>query len=722
MYNATPVQVPMVIGGTSAPAPVGLYPGGQITLGGSMYVNAPLRVHGDLRVFLNADLGDQINIWGDLEFADGASTLSISRINEQGGSEIITPISALPSNAPNFTTGGGVLRDIREIADTQGYPRSVPRKEAPLVDEEDPSTQQFRYRLATRNSGIVTGPPGGQFNLGRLGYGRGIYIENFEDKADDTEDGAFTQRFDWLNPNNGHPNSRWDGPLYTPDGVQIQMYAERNNNSPEVGGMWIRRNARVRPNLPPDTWRNYNGADTNTYLLQFKLGYGNDGNIHIINGLTPGVATFSNPGMGDFDQGPIFNGIILSEGNMRVRGIVPFDVQMTLVSMKTTYVEGSIIKGNALSTCAVLAKDNTVVNTSQMFSPLLPTERLADNGDPSSPWGARITGPGKEARFFAQFISNPLTGNSWMQDYTFPQGGQTLVPGMFLAQAGGTSTGGNGFYNLLVNAFSAPNINNATYMFSALNPPNAASPFYPGQDPIPTWGMAYTGQILPNFEKRSYQFYPTAGHGNYTLALDGSEEEFLIQKDATIAPPGGNQEVVLSRFALQPYDVRIEAVLYAQEGSFFVLPGPWFNWNPNDRRDSFVSAADRMAQFGATEEYPFYGEPLNIRITIVGSVSENFPPAMSDQEEWLRKWGWMPVEYGGSGIRIPNQHNPNNSQTYVPNLFINYDPVLITGRVGGSFDPTTAASIRFDRFGRDLPPMPKLPVGTNLFYFGEVNP
>jgi hypothetical protein len=47
--------------------------------------------------------------------------------------------------------------------------------------------------------------------------------------------------------------------------------------------------------------------------------------------------------------------------------------------------------------------------------------------------------------------------------------------------------------------------------------------------------------------------------------------------------------------------------------------------------------------------------------------------------------------------------------------------MLVSGRVGGSFDPA-ARILRTDSFGRPLPPMPKLPVGTKLLYFGELNP
>jgi hypothetical protein len=121
---------------------------------------------------------------------------------------------------------------------------------------------------------------------------------------------------------------------------------------------------------------------------------------------------------------------------------------------------------------------------------------------------------------------------------------------------------------------------------------------------------------------------------------------------------------------------------------------------------------------------------VDVKVTIIGSVSENFPASMADQSLWLQHWGWIPAEFGESGQYVPDQHFPripgtNNpdfsNSNYVPNLSINYDPVLSSGRVDGSFDPNDRL-IRTDDFGRALPPLPKLPVGTKLLYFGEVNP
>ncbi|PNA05903.1 hypothetical protein C1X93_30675, partial [Pseudomonas sp. GW456-11-11-14-LB1] len=90
------------------------------------------------------------------------------------------------------------------------------------------------------------------------------------------------------------------------------------------------------------------------------------------------------------------------------------------------------------------------------------------------------------------------------------------------------------------------------------------------------------------------------------------------------------------------HNIRIEASMFAEEGSFFVIPGAWANPNPNDRRDAYQSAVasyvsggmsaadaknaadrDRFQAFGSSPDTVFYAEPLDVKIDIIGSVSEN---------------------------------------------------------------------------------------------------
>lgn len=725
-FTSTPVDVvvPRIVGNLQVAPPNG-YPASQLTVGGPMYFNADLVVHGVVDAYLNRDLGQQVNVAGEMRYADGNSMMNLHAITAQSGVEVIQTAQALPSNDPNFTTHGGVFRDGREGLDALGYPRDSVYKDPPLINEEDPNTGLRRFIVATRNSGsLSTDGSGRTFNLGVLGFGRGVYIDNSEDRGQDSEDGSFTLRWDYLNPHNGHSASGWDpggAPFYVPNACYILLTRD---------GFTITRN--IRRNS--DTWRDYTRTDTGRHTLRFKVGYGTNPNegFRIINELTPGVTNFFAPTASDFDQGPLFNGVIYCEGDVRIRGVIPFGrdpgnsgrpmgVQLTVASGGNIYVEGSITRAHPTrSTLALLAENNVVLNTTQFVTWASVNEVVTDNNDPTNPGRIKVQ-DGEPFNALVQYPLDPVNG------YTFnnpDSGGNPIRPSLFVAHAADFNR--SAFVNLLINElFSATP---APYHFDPNDTRNAAIPFYPNP-PIFTYGLADpSSQVLPVFEKRSFPLIPINQFGaGYTLFFGGDENMFQLKLDNTIAPPGRGP-YMLSRITAMPMDVEINAVLYAQNGSFFIIPGLWFNPNPNDRRDAFQSALNRFSQFSASPEYPFYGDPLDIKVTINGSVSENFPPMMGDQEKWLEKWGWIPAEYGASDEYIPDQHYPRGAggqpqytNRFVPNLFLNYDPLLMSGRVGGSFSPNDPY-VRTDPFGRSLPPMPKLPVGTRLLYFGEVNP
>ena len=114
-------------------------------------------------------------------------------------------------------------------------------------------------------------------------------------------------------------------------------------------------------------------------------------------------------------------------------------------------------------------------------------------------------------------------------------------------------------------------------------------------------------------------------------------------------------------------------------------------------------------------------EPIDCRVSIVGAISQNLPAPISRQAEWLQKWGWIPMEIGGTGRFIPWQHVPEGFDLLghrgVPNFIVIHDTALAGASADGGLNP-----LRTDIFGRALPPTPRLPVSPTLVYFGEVNP
>jgi hypothetical protein len=133
----------------------------------------------------------------------------------------------------------------------------------------------------------------------------------------------------------------------------------------------------------------------------------------------------------------------------------------------------------------------------------------------------------------------------------------------------------------------------------------------------------------------------------------------------------------------QPFDdplpVQIQALIYAQNGSWFVIPGPWFNDDPDE-----ASAGGDPPTSG----YPGYHEPLNIQISVFGAISENMPADLGSAAEWTSKWGG-PYGAGGQGF-----------------LSYEFDPLLRLPR------RETADRVGYLRF-------PRFPLTSDLVVWGE---
>jgi hypothetical protein len=125
--------------------------------------------------------------------------------------------------------------------------------------------------------------------------------------------------------------------------------------------------------------------------------------------------------------------------------------------------------------------------------------------------------------------------------------------------------------------------------------------------------------------------------------------------------------------AVPPLPVEIDALIYAQNGSWFVLPGRWFNDDPDTLE-------------GTAGQVPYYHEPLNIRISVYGAISENMPADQGAVTEWSSKWGG-PVDQGAAGF-----------------LSYRFDPILRAQRT-----ETERGYLRF----------PNFPITTDLVVWGE---
>ena len=780
--GAIPVDVQTAWGYGPAAAQLGRPTWANVPGGGSLYSNASIKWHGDGFIALNRFLGENWKVNGAIMPADpstagpNTSSLTIRPFDFNRATNQWQPLpdvmvggTALNSDRGDFSTQNGLLQDgARQDVDPNGNPRGVGRLEPPSILARDPQSNVNRYQ----NMASSSGPLVGNINIGRLGYGRNVYVDSSERGNLDSEDerrqqaGVRNLTNDWLNPNNAG-SLGWQGPFYVPVASYLHLLPD---------GFEIIRDSRSRQRY----WRRPTGGSTGESTCRYRVRYVDPTGtgrfeMYIINSVeNPGLISAPINAVSDADfitNGRPFGGVIYFEGDTRVRGVIPTDIQLSVVSMGSVYIDGSITKGRinihnngyrpglafgqvlnrpSSSMIMLMARDYVVLNTTQFFGPVpgaSPAVKSTDVvADTPSPIELDIA-DSPELTLMTQFVTNPLTGNPFPIDYN--SGGGPVAPEIFLSSA--ADDNGPGFLQLDIRpntwAMAGPDYGffpfDVDYTFGATTVQfNAAAQYYVGPPAtIPIYGLGEPSiNAYPRFETIGFplttlttdvfnnQIRSEGGSGMYHMAIN---DPTLFRLRTSAVGPNAPKNWLLSRAVVAPHDIRIEAAMFAEEGSFFVIPGHWFNTNPDDSRLDYnngtgayatVAPADRSLHryqtFGATASTPFYAEPVDVRISIFGAISENMPAPMSQQVEWLKKWGWIPRELGESGVQIPVQHDPNNllsdpSVKTVPNLILTYDPNL----ANATFDGSTP--VRTDGLGRVLPPMPRLPVSPTLAFIGD---
>lgn len=651
--------------------------------GGSIRVNGDLLWHGRNLIWLDPLRGEGVEVAGDIrheiysEDTPPAEPTEV-RVNDR----LVVPSSSNDFTTLPITANGdpiqiGCYRDGRMDADKDDYPRSVFRIEPPIMEMRGPGSNVGRYRQLTRNSGVwkqAVDPDGRQwwFNTGYYGWGEGIYINNNDDIQRETS--IYTVRGDWMNPG---ASEYWQGPYYTPPAVNIILtpYDLDNNGAPDM--------ILIHSGGPGGSKYNW---------------YDEDGNL-----LTD---------VGEYMIMPYpSNGVVFAEGNIRIKGVLPPGVQLTVVSGANIYVDGNILRHrddngvpDPAGAVSLLASDNVCVNTTQFFGPV-----------------RGIFVPGSEGTEEPHFEVTPGSQGTFWLDFAF---GDSLAKydnapnpppiSLYVRHTSDKDVAGPSLFNMLVN-------------FPSTNPggdPGWPSLYRFGGDPTDPGSYAYVVDQVkqPIWEHAVFDLRTSSGlFGNYDLReAPGVFNRIGFQFDEAVADPVLTKvNYLLSRVAVQPCDIQIEALMYAQNGSFFVLPGEWFNPDENDTEMNLAGFGARPPSV-VDPRWPFHGQPLDVQIVVRGAISENLPAFVSDVRAWMDKWGWIPPEQGSSGnaVQWRDPLDPNNpSDTRQLGLKLVYDTSFAFPRL----DPLDPAStpIRADAFGRLLPITPKLPMSSQLLYFGE---
>ena len=730
---------------------------------GPIRSNAPLTFHGANIVNLDPNRNDQLEVSGPIRLAGVSDNTGIlgqgDRTRVYINADPTTVPNLFPSLSSSFQTLNGLVRDNPAGSDTtptgpatESGLRRTPRLEPPVIDEAIGSNGLTRYRALTRNAEpmparYLTNDDAtalarlGDDVPGRIGWGSGLYIDNRNDVQRESRGlfGGYSLRGDWLNP--GLSNF-WRGDfLYVPPAIRITFHPryvliERSPTS--TGRVALRGpNGQVLPegtslirysgpsDTPPATANRLSGR------IEARKGYPTD--RMTINGLTVN--------RGDF--------VIFTEGNVELRGTLGgrdpetgeyYERHVTVVSNENIYIGGNLLRDNldrrdpadgplqGRSSIALLARNYVTLNTTAFLSP---EDALVKSEEPGSDNKAIFLGPGGGPLSFLFRLNAGGFGDGNFSPWASTAANTIYNPNIFLRHGADSDAGTavrigvndtDGVPNLLV--FQTGGRGGGLFLSSLLlgGPTQGTASYYDDVFPIRnTW-------LYPNHQ----QPYPVrSGVGVDNLI------RILFDQSIGVANQAGYR---LSRFGIAPLEVRVEALLYAQERSLFIIPGPWFNPDPNDTYARYVMAdpsrpgsgarlsrsGDVAGQSRVNPQFPFHGEPMDIRITFYGAIAENMPAEIGDQGAWLEKWGWVPRYYGSTGLPVA----PGYTANALPRFTVFGPKSRIAGLTGTNdlgagivyqYDPRWEApgSARTDRFGRMLPLAPRLPVAPGLLYRGD---
>ncbi len=606
-----------------------------------------------------------------------------------------------------FNTYKNSVRDGSAASAANGATRGVSRQSPPSIDTDVNGTGSLRVRQLTMQSGFWQNS---NFNTGMHGWGTGVYVDNTTDRQAETLTpgitGGYSLPADWTNPNAGFAQSAWQGPYYRPPGMLVELLGDRMRLTRSDGKPFY----------------NSNGTQFNTQnngsTIEIPFSDFDRSQLPTVAG-QPNVPAFSHDGDEPFKGPPAndprnngdkslqankltvdpnsygVNIVLFAEGNIRVKGVYGTitdttktppagalgflsRVHLTMITGGTAYIEGNLVKGDGVisgagsdvilqrnSTCQILAKDYVCVNTSMFMQPQNQT----------NVWN-RVT-PDIDA--FATEIGLPRTSydtafsNGVSPDTYAPANGGNSAPKQLLFLRHTALAPGPTAINMLINPAQDNGTGNTEYIW----PYNGGtSPTYPLGSTLQA--NADNTSSTPLFEQKAFPMdaalAPNAAPSYIGYPGYDNLFRFQIDQSSTASQNTGIsltslQSYLLGAVAVAPLDIRIEAGLYAQDKSFFIIPGYSFNPDKNDTRVHFLASGTRASyndrnvgtnkdapDTAAKDQFPYADEPLDIRITLCGAIAENYTASVGAQAAWLQKWGYVPAAFGSSATTIPADH------------------------------------------------------------------
>lgn len=649
------------------------------------------------------------------------------------------------SSSPNFDTYGGRVRD-NDRSNNPDRNAVVDTLNAPDLFARDPATGQSRYYSLTRDSGAVVQNTTSNetVNVGRYGHGRGIYVDNLADlqfvNNDATHD-LDTLMQDWLgNMANNDPrigDSGWNAThtMYVPRGLEITLY---NSEFAALDNGRLTPVTAASPGaLQPNEvwWPGHVAGEPGIKLVR------RDQRWRIADPATPAtLGDDSGVNVMYVDYPPAGNQVILAEGNVRIKGSLPRDdpskytpaatlatgkYNLTVVSGGTIYVEGQILSPQDVegrytaaksagcpdeenSYLALLAHDCVALNPTQIVPVLTEGAVTAAPDDSASPltsaqhWELRPTLGGDV--YSRWTFGEPPTNTGLLTGAFTPDPinlvpyhtGEDPGPSAFKLSMFNSADNTTGWYDFNPVAAGGPLF---AFLFAptgsipaAANVSDYLSPLWLTNSPLPLNGLKAPQAPLTQYisitpgDTNLFGFYyqdPTTGMGgtNYWL------KKFKIEElDQSWGYPKG------------AVHAKVNALMYAQEGCFFIIPGPLFD---ETAQGQTVAGAPRPA-----DRFRRFNYDLEIR----GAITENFHASPAAWREWQDHWA-VPQYFndGGNPALAWGTIRYRYDETM---LASRAEPATVmngTTRYGGEA-PTAAAT--------NLPKLPLLPTCPGLLYRG----
>jgi hypothetical protein len=602
----------------------------------------PLWLNGPLRSNLNLEVRPPVAInstgggWMDVIELSGALEKRAEDGQTAGNQQFLVPDAT--GNLVDFALGTPSLK----------LKVGVNRLEAPGLDTAEPVTGVSRWERLSRFSGeSVSGIQAGSGTLtmdsGELGYGRGIYVDNSAQR-DQTE----TAHNTWLQP------ETWGGRRYVPRGALIELYDSYTfpGATPTVGP------AIVITRTDDATWVNLatgRPSGSRTMVFQWPDGDG----VWSKGTFTTGTdlpSVFPQPD----------NGVILCEGNVRIRGRLPVGAtnkryHLTVVSRGTVYVDGPLLRpsdwGGGVTAndpnntrLALLARDDVVLNPTALAPgqvPGLPPAPFTRPGQ--SPLDAHWVLDPNGAQVEGIEVPAPAdTANTSvlaaLADANSHDSLDARVAVMFCANRGqlGSSATGTGPYLLSDAGGGVPAVPGMT---------GVGVPVF-----LADWGNL-AQQI---YQTGTLEYTPDSyGIASGSWASQGSPQWVTVQGGLSATGASGSQsDVLLKNLKVERLpaadqvraglDMTVSALLYSERGTFFVIPGDWFDPRAAVLTDvkqdlTAPTAADAAAvRLARLRRY-------NYRIVVNGAIAVNSAPTLTDVGTWTDHWAYP---QSGSGAAL----------------------------------------------------------------------